>query len=681
MTQPSQDESGRRANRLADETSAYLRQHKWNPVDWYPWGTPALERAQREDKPLLVSIGYSACHWCHVMERESFEDPAIAEQMNRLFVNVKVDREERPDIDQLYMDSVVRLTGRGGWPLTLFCTPDGRPFYGGTYFPPEPSHGLPSFGQVLDATSDAYRTRRHDVEEKAAQLLAALRHRPRGVAEALPSAESVLRGARALMRNADRQHGGFGDAPKFPTPTTLELLLASLDFLPADEADAVLRHCVFTCHEMSRRGLYDHLAGGFHRYCVDEGWGIPHFEKMLYDQGLLLRVYLETWRRSGALDDELLWPVRETVAFLRREMSDGGRGYYASQDADSEGEEGIFYVWRPEQIEDVLGDRARAFCEAYSVTAEGNFEAGHSHLIDCARAERDHFSSERAALLAVRSKRTRPATDPKRVAAWNGFVLSGLARCASALGDTEALDEATRVADFILEEMRDDEGRLLRVFNQGRAHVTGFLDDHAALLDACLDLHRAGAGQRFLAAAHDLAQACVTRFFDESEGDFFLTPVDGERLTSRPRSEHDGATPHAAGLATLGLLRVAEISGREALRRVATRVIRTHAYVIEAAPEAHPTLLRAVALEARGMQVAVIVGEASDPMTRALAERARRVLAPEDAVLVVAPGEATPAEIADTWLEGRRARDGRPTAYLCRGHSCSAPITEPEALA
>ncbi|MCZ6462726.1 MAG: thioredoxin domain-containing protein [Proteobacteria bacterium] len=667
-------------NRLANETSAYLLQHRSNPVDWYPWGDEALESARTRDVPLLVSIGYSACHWCHVMEHESFEDEETAALMNKLFVSVKVDREERPDVDQIYMDTVVRLTGQGGWPLTVFCTPDGKPFYGGTYFPPEPRHGMPSFRQLLSSVSDAYQNRRGEVDRTAGQILATLAQRPTGVAQELPGAHSVVAAATELMRGADLSNGGFGGAPKFPTPTNLEMLLAALDFLPAELGGRVLEHCVFTCREMARRGLYDHLGGGFHRYCVDDHWGIPHFEKMLYDQGLLLRVYAEVLRRGGD-ERDLAWPVRETARYLAREMSGPEGGYYASQDADSEGVEGKFYVWRPDQIEAVLRSEGASFCEAYGVTAEGNFEGGTNHLIDRARAPREAFEAQREALRCARERRVPPSTDRKRVTSWNAYAISGLARAGSWLGDPGMVADAARTADFVLEHMVGPEGELLRIFNEGRAHVSGFLDDHAALLEALLDLHRATAEGRFLSAAVRTADAIASRFFDPDEGDLFLTPADGERLVHRPRSDHDGATPHASGLATLGLARLAALSGRRDLDEIADRVIRNHAFALEQAPHAYPTLLRAVALRARGLSVAVVIGDPDDDGTRALADRARRILAPEDAVLVAAPG-APPAEGVDpTWLQGREARGGVATAYMCRGRVCSLPVTDVDQLA
>jgi uncharacterized protein YyaL (SSP411 family) len=667
-------------NRLGQETSAYLRQHMHNPVDWYPWGEAALTAAREQDKPLLVSIGYSACHWCHVMEHESFENPEIAAEMNRLFINIKVDREERPDVDQIYMDTVVGMTGQGGWPLTVFCTPDGRPFYGGTYYPPERREQMPGFPEIMHAVEDAYRNRRSEMEQSAEEVVTSLGRRPTGAAEQAPGLHSVVAAARALMDQADRVHGGFGQAPKFPTPTSLELLLVALDTMESEEREATLAHLVHSCREMARQGLYDHLGGGFHRYCVDSGWVIPHFEKMLYDQGLLLRVYTETWRRTGASDEDLLWPIRETAEYLRREMTDPAGGYLASQDADSEGEEGKFYVWRPEEIDALLGDTAEDFRLAYGVTEQGNFEHTTTHLLDRARRERAAFADERARLLSVRAERIAPATDKKRVASWNAYAISGLARAGSLLRDERMLEEAAAAADFILREMMDKRGHLLRVYNEGRARIPAFLDDHGALLDACLDLYRAGAGERFLAAALHAAEQISERFFDPEEDDLFLTPLDGEPLAFRPRSDHDGATPHAAGLAVLGLVRMGPLSGRSEFTAIAERVIRSHTFVLEQQPHAFPTLLRAIATHERGAVVTVIAGDPDAPDTQALAHRARTLWAPEDAVVVLSPGATLPAGLDPFWAKERSARDGRATAYVCRGQTCSLPVFEPAEL-
>jgi uncharacterized protein YyaL (SSP411 family) len=671
----------RPVNRLAGETSSYLRQHMHNPVDWHPWGEEALARARREQKPLLVSIGYSACHWCHVMERESFEDPETAELMNRLFVCIKVDREERPDLDQIYMDTVTGLTGHGGWPLTVFCTPDGSPFYAGTYYPPEPRHGMPSFRQVLAGVEQAWRERRGEVVASAAQIAEALGRRPDGGHAVPDGAECVARGATRLLQRADPEHGGFGGAPKFPTPTSLDLLLAACDELPERKAREAHGHVVLSCRRMARGGVYDQLGGGFHRYSVDASWRVPHFEKMLYDQGQLLRTYAEAWRRGGARDDELVWPVRETVEYLVREMRAPDGGYFASQDADSEGHEGRFYVWTPDEIAELLGPaRAREFCDAYGVTERGSFEAGTSVLHARDDIPRTAFAAERAALRAARAKRVAPGTDEKRVTAWQGLVASGLARAGSLFGEASWLAEAAATVDTVLMRTFDADGRLLRVYDRGRAHVTGFLDDHAALLEACLDLDRAGVGTRFREAALRLAQAIATRFYDESEGDLFLTPDDGEPLVQRPRSDHDGATPHSTGLAAQGLLRAAALSGRAPLARIAERVLATHAPLLERSPEALPSLARAARIASRGLSVAVVVGPPDDAATDALAARARHLLAPEDAVLVAAPGERPTGVDAD-WLRGREPADGRATAWICHGTTCSLPVNDPEHLA
>ena len=666
-------------NRLTGETSAYLRQHMRNPVDWYPWGEEALARARAEDRPLLVSIGYSACHWCHVMERESFEDSSTAERMNALFVNVKVDREERPDIDRIYMDFVVRSQGQGGWPLTVFCTPRGRPFFGGTYFPPTPRQGLPAFSSVLEAVARAYRERREAVERSAAEIAAQLEERPRGVAEALPGCHTLREAAGRLLARADARAGGFGGAPKFPSPPNLDALLAAADVAPAAQARRAVDHVVHSCREMSRRGLFDHLGGGFHRYCVDATWTIPHFEKMLYDQALLLASYAEAWRRSGASDDELRWPARETAAYLRGELAAPEGGYAASQDADSGGSEGSYYVWTPEEVGNVLGpERGAAFCAAYDVGEAGNFEGQTTHLVDVARRPRQDFATERSALLEARRGRVAPATDPKRVAAWNAYAVSGLARAGSLFAEEDLLRDAAGCARFVRDAMRDDAGRPTRIFDGGRARVSGFLEDVAALLTAYLDLYRAGAGDPWLGEAIRTAEDLIARFWDRDGGEFFLSPEDGETLVRRPRPEGDGATPDAGALAGLGLVRAASLTGRDDWSECVKRFLRAQAWPLERAPEAFPTAARLAALFERGLQVAVILGHPEDPRRAALALRARRALAPEDAVVLVAPGQAHPAGLSPTWLAGREAVGGRPTAYLCRGSSCSLPITDPE---
>ncbi len=680
-------QSEKPTNRLAREASAYLRQHMHNPVDWYPWGREALDRAAADDKPLFVSIGYSACHWCHVMEHESFEDPATAALLNERFVCIKVDREERPDVDQIYMDAVMRMLGQGGWPLSVFCKPGGEPFFGGTYFPPEPRHGMPAFRQVLAGVADAYANRRAEVDVAVDQILRAIAPASAPGDAEPPGAETAVRAARGLLRAADRVRGGFGASPKFPTPTYLDLLLAAADALPADEADDALAHVRFSCRAMARGGVYDHLGGGFHRYAVDAHWGVPHFEKMLYDQGQLLRVYAEAWRRGGCAEADLVWPIRETVDFLRREMAAPDGGFYASLDADSEGEEGKFYVWKPEEIAGVLDpERAAAFDAAYGVTAAGNFDGATTVLREAAEHPRDRFAQEREALRRARSERIAPGTDHKRLTAWNAMVISGLARAGSLLDDRWMLDDAVAAADFVLAKVIDGDGRLLRTYDRGRARIPAFLDDVAGMLEACLDLQRAGAGERFLAAALRFADDIATRFFDEAASDLCLTPSDGEPLVIRPRSDHDGATPHSAGLAVLGLLRAASISGRDELRALAERVLAAHAWRLQRAPEALPTMARAALVAEGGLALAVIVGDPDAEPTRALAAHARGALRPEDAVLVVQPGrtgepDSAPTGVDPSWIRGRKPVDGRPTAYVCRGVECSLPALSPDDLA
>jgi uncharacterized protein len=669
--------SPRKPNRLAAESSAYLRQHSENPVDWWPWGPEPFELARRTHRPVLVSIGYSSCHWCHVMEHESFEDEATAELMNAELVCIKVDREERPDVDQIYMDAVMRIAGRGGWPLNMFCTADGRPFFGGTYFPPQRAHGRPSWPDVVRSVARVHREQPERVAEQAAQLTAALARRSDLEPESAPGVAALSQLGVALMARADRVHGGFGDAPKFPTPTNLEaLLLAGPLRARAPEA---LEQVLLTCKRMARGGIFDQLGGGFHRYSTDERWLVPHFEKMLYDQGQLLRVYAEAYRQTR--DAELVWPIEETLAFLEREMRGPLGGLFASQDADSEGEEGRFYVWSRAEIAAVLGAEAgESFCDAYAVTPGGTFEhTGKSVLEHALAGARPRFAVERARLLEARAQRIPPDTDEKHVAAWIAYAASGMAQAAAALDRSDWLAGAARAVDFVLEHMRLPDGGLARIWEDGRAKIPAFLDDHAALLGALLDLVRAGAPLAYLAHAERVAEAIRARFFDAARGELFFAASDPS-LVHRPQSDTDGATPSAEGLAVLGLVRLAALDERAELRELAERVLRRRAPVVARVPLAFPTLARAGALLEHGLGVGIVIGAPTDSATQALARRARELLGPEDFVLVLAPAERPPA-LAAHWLEGRDARDGRPTAYLCRGPVCSLPAMSPEQLA
>jgi len=665
-------------NRLAGESSAYLLQHGDNPVDWYPWGEEAFELARRENRPLLVSIGYSSCHWCHVMEHESFEDPEIARLMNENFVCIKVDREERPDVDQIYMETVVRLTGSGGWPLNVFCTPDGRPFYGGTYFPPQPHPQRASWPEVLREVARAYREQPDQIREQALRILEALNTRPDvGPSAKLPDRSTLSQLCVQLMRQADGTHGGFGGAPKFPTPINLEAILFTASHsLPTAGG---LEHTVFTLKRMARGGIYDQLGGGFHRYSTDARWLVPHFEKMLYDQGQLLRVYAEAFRQTQ--DPELVWPIEETIEYLEREMRAPDGGFYASQDADSEGEEGRYYVWNAEEVEAVLGaERGPMFCQAYGVSAGGNFEqTGKSVLAHVLAGERKRFASERQVLLQARARRVQPDTDSKIVAAWVGYTVSGLATAGATFGRADWVRSAEGAADFVLERLIDPAHGLMRIWDGSRAKVPAFLDDHAALLCALLDLHRAGGSDHYMEAALRVAEAIRDRFFNPEARDLFFVPEGNASLILRPGSDSDGATPAAAGLATLGLVRVAELCARADLRKVVEAIIETQGPLVEQVPLQFPTLVRAAALLECGMGVALVLGSPQDPRSQALAARARQLLGPDEAVVLTDPA-AVPAWLGPEWMEGREPTGDGPTAYLCRGKTCSLPAQTPEEL-
>ena len=527
------------ANRLELETSAYLLQHAQNPVDWYAWGDEAWERARSEDRPVLVSIGYSSCHWCHVMEHECFEDEAVARLMNERLVCIKVDREERPDVDQIYMDAVVRLQGSGGWPLNVFCSPDGRPFWGGTYFPPEPRGNLSSWPQIVEAITDLYRKDRARVDEQAGQLVGLLEALPQR-ATTTPGVAALRELSRELMRRADSTHGGFGGAPKFPTPTNLEALLMASNLGVA--FGGTLEHVVLSCKRMARGGIFDQLGGGFHRYSTDARWLVPHFEKMLYDQGQLLRTYAEAYRQTG--DDELLWPVEETLDWLEREMRGPEGGLYASQDADSEGEEGRFYVWNRAEVEAVLGaDDGAEFCDAYGVTPGGTFERGGKSVLEHGMAGlRGRFAAQRSRLLDARAGRVRPATDTKHVSSWIAYAIGGIATASACFEREDWLERASRAADFI-EQHASPGGVLHRIHDGEQARVPGFLDDHAAWLCALLDLHRAGGPDRFASLAVAVAETIRERFFDAAERRLFFSSGDDPALPLRPQSDSDGSNP------------------------------------------------------------------------------------------------------------------------------------------
>ncbi len=679
------------ANRLARETSPYLLQHADNPVDWYPWGPEALSAARESDRPILLSIGYSACHWCHVMERESFEDSRTAELMNREFINVKVDREERPDLDSVYMKGVQALTGRGGWPLTAFLTPDGRVFYGGTYFPPEPRHGMPAFRQVLEAVSDAYRNRRDEVERGSDQLLDILKRGAAGTGAADEASgtadrngsETLDHAFRFLAGRFDATHGGFGPAPKFPQPTTLEFLLTYA--LRAGEGDA-LDMVVRTLKAMARGGIRDHLGGGFHRYSVDGQWLVPHFEKMLYDNGLLARLYLNAFQLTG--DEELMEAAASTLDYILRDLRGPEGGFYAARDADSEGEEGLFYLWTPEEVEEVLGpEEARLFGRAFDVTPGGNFEGRNilhlSHGLEAlTEAEgvdedtlRERLTRAGNQLLEAREEREAPFRDEKVLVAWNAFVLRALAEAGAVLGRSDYLEAARANAAFLLDALRDD-GRLLRSWKDGTAKVPGFLEDYAGLGNALLTLYEVTLERRWLTEAEGLANQVVELFWDESGGVFYDTARDAEALVIRPRDPMDNATPSGNSLAVELLLRASRLLGREDWEARALEALAGEAPAMRSFPSAFGRLLSALSLHLAPPVEVVLLGDPDDP---AMAELMRVAHADHEPWRLVAGGD--PRRLPDIpLLAGREARGGEPTAYVCRNFTCSRPLSGPEEL-
>jgi len=570
-------------NKLSQEISPYLLQHAANPVDWQPWGPEALQRACLEQKPIFLSVGYSACHWCHVMAHESFEDPAIAERLNRDFISIKVDREERPDLDQVYMEAVQAMTGQGGWPMSVFLTPEQKPFFGGTYWPVRSRGGMPGFGEVLSAVAAAWHDRRHDVlqqAEKAVQFLQAERLVGDKSAELN---EAPLDTAEANLAQAfDDRLGGFGSAPKFPHATDLNLLLARWR---ASRHEPLLQMVVVTLDHMATGGIYDHLGGGFHRYSVDAEWLVPHFEKMLYDNAMLANGYLAAWQETERKD--YLRVVRETLDYVLRDMTDPLGGFYSAEDADSEGEEGKFYVWTPQEVQAVLGpERAVAFCKVYDVSEVGNFEGRNIlHLSkpiavcakilgrDAASLEAD-LAADRAVLLEARARRVRPGRDDKVLVSWNGLMIDAMARAGAALNEPRYRTAAATAADFLLTHLRDDQGRLLHCWRAGQARHNAFLDDHASLCNALVTLYETQSDRRWLDEATRLADAMLARFADTKAGGFFYTSNDHEPLIARKKDLWDTPVPSSTGLAATAFLRLARHVGRDDYYRAVEETLR-----------------------------------------------------------------------------------------------------------
>jgi uncharacterized protein len=676
------------ANRLAAETSPYLLQHKDNPVDWYPWGEEALSRARAEDRPILLSVGYSACHWCHVMEHESFADPEVAAVMNDRFVNIKVDREERPDVDTLYMQAVQQMTGHGGWPMTVFLKPDGSPFYGGTYFPPEPRHGLPSFRQVMIAVSDAYRDRREEVERSADELRKAL---AQGM-NVNPEPEgfdfgTIQRAFHGIAARFDHRHGGFGGAPKFPQPMTLDFLLRYSVLLGSVDA---LRMVERTLQAMAAGGIYDQLGGGFHRYTVDERWLVPHFEKMLYDNALLAQIYARAFQATGRSDFRRV--VDETLGYVLREMRSPAGAFFSSQDADSQGEEGKFYVWSAAGVDAILGpDEGPLFRRFYDVTEEGNWEG--KNILHAPRtageiAEAAGISEARLAgalargrelLYRARSERVWPGRDEKALTSWNAMMLHAFAQAGFILDDPGYVQVAVSTAEFLLREMvRGD--RLFRTWRDGEAKIDAFLEDHALLVDALVELYLATHDHRWIVEARPIADRMIDRFWEEDEEIFYDTGAGGEALILRPRDIYDNATPSGNSAAALGLTRLARLTGEPSYERIAGRVTRGMAGVASRVGQAFGHLLGAVAHQLAPPTEVAIVGEPAAGDTRELVDVLRRRFLPHVTVAVGDPSAVAGLGEVVPLLAHRERIDGRATAFVCQHYACRMPVTEPAEL-
>jgi uncharacterized protein YyaL (SSP411 family) len=672
-------------NRLANETSPYLAQHADNPVDWYPWGSEALERARHEDKPILLSIGYAACHWCHVMAHESFEDEETARLMNDLFVNIKVDREERPDLDSIYMQATQAMTGHGGWPMTVFLTPDTVPFYTGTYFPPEDRHGMPAFRRVLQGVADAYRSRRASVEETAAKMRE-LYASATAVARSTGAltASTLDRAYRSIAQHFDARHGGFDGAPKFPQAMVLDFLLR---YWRRTGTDYALEMVATTFRKMARGGIYDQLGGGFHRYAVDAIWLVPHFEKMLYDNALLSRLGVHLWQATR--DPEVRRVTEETIDWAAREMMAPQGGFYSSLDADSEGHEGTFYVWTREEVERALGSDAALAIPYWGLSQEPNFEGKYilyvpnEMSVTAARAGvapddvSEAVANARAALLARRARRERPGRDEKVLASWNGLMLRAIAESARAFARDDHRALAIRTGEFLLREMVRD-GRVMRSHTGGVTRIAGYLEDHTAVALGFLDLYGLTFDHRWLEAARSIGDAVDRWFWDEPTGAYFDTASDHEALLTRPRDVTDNAIPSGTSLAVDLLLRLAELLGDATRRERATRVLESLSEPLARYASAFGHLLGAADMAVHGAVEVALAGDPALEDFRALADAVGGEYVPS---LVIAGGAArgdAPASIP--LLVDKVPRDNQATAYVCRQYLCEEPVTDPGAL-
>ena len=672
-------------NRLASETSPYLLQHAGNPVDWYPWGREALDRARAENKPVFLSIGYAACHWCHVMAHESFEDEETAALMNRYYICIKVDREERPDLDGIYMAATVGMTGQGGWPMSVFLTPDGVPFYAGTYFPPVPRHGMPSFRQVLTSLAEAWANRRDEVDRATNSLLAYYRQESHISSEDHPAIDPQIseQAVQALGAGFDLVNGGWGKAPRFPQPMTIEFLLA-YHARTGDATALAMAETALT--RMAAGGIYDHLGGGFHRYSTDSRWLVPHFEKMLYDNSQLARVYLHAWQVTR--NERYRQVAVETLGYVAREMMHPQGGFFSTQDADSEGAEGKFYVWTPDEFDRVLGPSSSLIREYYGVTQGGNFEGSnilHTPVLPEQFAAKHRMPYEQFAqllsdaksrLFAARSQRIRPARDEKVITAWNGLMLAASAEAARVLQRDDYLSIARRNASFLLWELRAADGRLWRTWKAGGgARLNGYLEDYSHVIEGLLALYQTTFEMRWFTAARELAERMIARF-SAGDGTFYDTSDDHEPLITRPRDLQDNAIPAGNSMAATVLLKLAALTVDFSYSDLAEKAIGQLQHSFAKYPTAFGQWLTAHELAAYGVTEIALIGDPSAAMTQTMLQVIQGAYAPDRVVALQRSGEHLPIEL----LQGREAVDGKPTAYVCRNFTCQMPVTDIPAL-
>ena len=660
-------------NALANESSPYLLQHADNPVDWQPWNPQALKKAQQEDKPIFLSIGYAACHWCHVMAHESFEDERVAAILNQHFISIKVDREERPDLDQIYMTAVQALTGNGGWPMSVFLTPDGIPFFGGTYYPPQPRYGMPSFSQVLQAVQDAWKNRRAELMNAGQELIGIIQ-RQNDSTPSNPSRElklSTLDTAfHALQNSYDHQHGGWGKAPKFPQPMILEFLLR---YDRRNSNAQAIQMVMQTLEAMARGGMYDQLSGGFHRYSVDERWLVPHFEKMLYDNAQLARLYLHAWQHT---QDTFFRTISEEILdYVLREMSAPSGGFYSTQDADSEGVEGKFFVWTPDEIQAILGNEAQAFMAAYAVTQSGNFEGKNILELVGDNQQRAALSHARRKLFEIREQRVHPQRDDKILTSWNGLMLAAFAEASCALGRDDYRQAALRNAAFLWENLRQQDGKLFHVYSNGKARFNATLEDYSYLIEGFLELYQTVFDPRWYQAAKQIADTMIEHFRAEAGG-FYDTSDDHEKLITRPRDLQDNATPSGNAMAATALLKLAGLSGEVRYFDLARQALAQVQPLMAQHPLGFGHWLSALSYALSSPREIAILGDINASDTESLVKEARYGYQPYQ---VIAAGEPKSLQPVPLLME-RHMLNNRATAYVCSDFVCQQPVSTTEEL-